>query len=144
MGFPKCDNSACLCQDALDDENHRQEKKKLLTEVIKRLQLNIKRLSDLRKSKIVINNPQTDEKRRFSLQSDNEVGTLGSYCTLTDSNHLLRRLDKRISYEVFIKRKEKGTSSDERNASILRLLIVLILSPLYLILSGSFSCCNQR
>ena len=88
--------------------------------------MNIKRLSDLRKSKTVVNNPQTDEKRRFSLESDNEVGTFGSYCTLTDPNNLLQKLDKRISYELFIKRKEKGPSRT-KVMHLLRLLVIFLL-----------------
>ena len=133
----KCDNSVRLCLDALDYENHRQEKKKLLTEVIKRLQLNIKHLSDLRKSKIFLNNPLPDGKGRFSLQSNNEVGRFGRCRTLTDLKNLLRRLDKRISYEVFIKRKKKGPSWT-KGIHLLRLLVIFLLIFFFLQKKSSF------
>ena len=133
----KCDNSVRLCLDALDNENHRQEKKKLLTEVIKRLQLNIKHLSDLRKSKIFLNNPLPDGKGRFSLQANNEVGRFGRCRTLTNLKKLLRRLDKRISYEVFIKRKKKGPSWT-KGIHLLRLLVIFLLIFFFLQKKSSF------
>ena len=93
----------------------------LLTEVMTKSI--IKNLSDSRKPQIILKQTLTDEERSFSAQSDYDVGICITCCTLTDPNNLLRRLDKRISYEVFIKRKEKG-SSWTKGMHLLLLLVI--------------------
>ena len=116
----------CLHTQSKNQKLKPNEMKILLTEVMSKLKLIIKNLSDSRKPKIILNQTLTDEERSFSVQLDYDVGICSTCCTLTDPNNLLRRLDKRISYEVFIKRKEKE-SSWTKGIHLLLLLVIFLL-----------------
>ena len=100
----------CLYPQTKNKKFNSSEMKILLAEFRTKLKTRIKNLSDLRKYRIFLNKLQTDEERSSRLQSNKGIGTLVRDCTVTHPYNLLRRLDKRISYEEFTKRKEKGST----------------------------------